>query len=85
MFFPDSLRKTDGFIVQAKRILEDIITHNEFTTNDIPFTLTEMLNDAETKQVESWRKIVSHQLTSIFTKLDGIPNLPTQESVENIT
>ena len=54
VYYPNSLRKTDSFIVLAKRLFEEIILHDEFVANEIPFTVTEVLNDAEAAQVKWW-------------------------------
>ena len=85
VFYPNSLRKSDGWIVMASRVFEDIIVHDEFTANEIPFTMTELLNNTEQDHHRFWNEMKESQLTSVFTTLRGIPNLPTREDILNST
>ena len=73
-FYPNSIKNTDGFIVMVNRVFEEIIFHDEFPANKIPFTLTELLNNAKREQVQWWDKIMASQLTAIYQTLDGIPH-----------
>ena len=54
VYYPNSLRKTDFFIVLAKWRFEEIILHDEFEANEIPFTVTEVLNVTKASQVQWW-------------------------------
>ena len=85
VFYPNSLRKADGFIVNASRIFETIILKDEFIANEIPFTLTEMLNAAEVEQIQFWDQLIDTQLTSAYTSLTGATNLPPRATVERAT
>ena len=85
VYYPNSLRKTDSFIVLAKRLFEEIILHDEFVANEIPFTVTEVLNDAEAAQVKWWDEMKASQLQSIYSTLAGTPNLPPMVMVQNST
>ena len=85
VYFPSSIRKVDGIIVMANRVFEEIIFHDSFSANDIPFTIAEMLNDAEREQVQWWEDMKESQLTAIYHTLDGIPNLPSRNEVKQAT
>ena len=69
----------------AKQLFEKIILHNESFANKIPFTVTEVLNDAEDAQVKWWNDMKASQLQFIYSTLAGTPNLPLRESVKNST
>ena len=85
VYFANSMRKTDDFIILAYRVFEEIIMHDSFVANEIPFTVTELFNKAEDEQLKWWNNIRSTQLTAIYRTLDGIPNLPPREDIENAT
>ena len=53
----------------ASRFFEELIVYNEFTANEIPFTVTEMLNEAEADQVKYWNEMTDSQLTLIYATL----------------
>ena len=83
VFYPNSLRKSDGWIVMASRVFEDIIVHDEFTANEIPFTMTELLNNTQQEHSCFWNELRDSHFTSALTTLRGIPNLPTREDILN--
>ena len=83
MYCPNSLCKSDGWIVIASRFFEDIIVHDEFSANDIPFMLTELLNEAEDNEVRFWNGMKEYQLTSIYATLGDMPNLPDHDDIMN--
>ena len=79
VYYPNSLRATAGFIEMADNFFSDIIIRDEFTANEIPFTVTDMLNKAEEHQIRIWNEITESQLISIYKTLGTIPHIPSRE------
>ena len=69
----------------ADRIFSDIIICNEFTANEIPFTVTDILNEAKDNQIRIWKEIKENQLISIYKAIGSIHLIPSQDNVEGPT
>ena len=69
----------------ASSLFEDFIVYDEFTTNEIPFTVIEMLNEAEGDQVQYWNQMSDSQLTSTYATLGDTADLPSRDSVMHAT
>ena len=85
VYYPNSLRATAGFIEMADKLFSDIIIRDEFTANEIPFTVTDMLNEAEEHQIRIWNEITESQLISIYKTLGAIPHIPSRVEVASAT
>ncbi len=66
VFLPNSVRKSDGFITQARQIMEDVIMRNKFPLFEIPFLTTDLYTTTEEKHVQFWNNIKKSQLDSIM-------------------
>ncbi len=90
VYFSHALRRADGMITQAHRILEDVIMHNEFPLNEIPFLTTELYRSTERKHTQFWQRMKQCQLDSIYALLTDesgnlLPGIPPRERVESAT
>lgn len=52
VYYPNSFRKIDGFVVQARRFFEDIIFSNEFPMYGISFLIADLEMSTERKHIE---------------------------------
>ena len=55
VYYPNSLRVIAGFIEMADRLFSDIILRDEFSANEIPFMITDMLNEVQEGQIKIWK------------------------------
>ena len=69
VYYPNSLRATGTFIELADRLFSDIIMRNEFTASEIPFLVTDMLDQANDEQMQWWKDIKESQLKSIYASV----------------
>ena len=73
--------KTDKFIVAAERLFHDIILLDEFSINEHPFTMTELLNVNEVEHIQFWRENNESLLTAIFRNIHLTAGFPTKDEV----
>ena len=66
------------------RLFFDIILCNEFSANEIPFTVTDMLNEAQEDQIKIWKEIKESQLISIYKFIGSIPHILSQDDVKDV-
>ena len=84
VYLPNSFRRTDGFIVHARQILEDIVMRDEFPQFEIPFLTTELFASTEEKFKSFWDDMKASQLDSIYATLGrNTPGIPDRRDVEN--
>ena len=81
VYYPNSMVKTDKFIVAAERLFHDIILLDEFSVNEHPFTMTELLNANEVEQIQFWKENNKSLLTVIFRNIHSTAGIPTKEEV----
>ena len=88
VYYPNSIRATSTFIELADRLFSDIILRNEFTASEIPFLVTDMLDQAKDEQVQWWKDIKESQLKSIYSSVcrGGMnSHLPQMEEMMDTT
>lgn len=84
VYLPKSFRRTDGFVVHARQILEDIVMRDEFPQFEIPFLTTELFASNEEMFKSFWDDMKASQLDSIYTTLGrNTPGIPDRRDVEN--
>ena len=84
VYLPNSFRRTDGFVVHARQILEDIVMRDEFPQFEIPFLTTELFASNEEKFKKFWDDMKASQLDSIYATLGrNTPGIPDRRDVEN--
>ena len=86
VYYPNSLTKTETYIIMAKRVFDDAIIHNALTMNELPpFTMSGIRSVQSEKQDKFWNSTKESQLNSIYNNLRHLNEIPSRQQVLETT
>lgn len=86
IYYPNSLLKTQEFIMRAWNIMEDVILHDSLPALEIPFLMTQLKASTEDKFVKLWIENRDRSLDAIYAELhDSRSYIPRRETIEERT
>ena len=84
VFYPNSMKKSETFIVMAHGIFNNVILHDSIPINELPpYTMNRLRVEKSNQNDMFWRKIKESQLTSVMSAMSNMENFPTVEQVMN--
>ena len=85
VYYPNSMSRTETYIVMAKGIFDDIIINNAIHINKLPpVTMSEVRNEKSEGNKKNWEDIKKSQLNAIYSITNIDDNFPSKEEILNI-
>ena len=85
VYYPNSIKKTETYIVMANGIFEDVILHNSIPIFELPPYSMNSLRDTKTvENVCFWELLIVSQLQSSRSALKHMENIPSVEEIINV-
>ncbi|MDB4430362.1 GIY-YIG nuclease family protein [bacterium] len=82
VFYPNSLTKSETFIVTAQKVLDDAIVHNALSINELPpFTMSSLRVEKTAENEQLWTDHKTSQLQSVYNTLNNTQGIPSKEDV----
>ena len=86
VYLPNSMNRSETFIVMAKRIFDDSIIHNEISINELPpFSMNSLRVQKSAENERFWRANVESQVESIYSMLQEKENYPIKDEILEVT
>ena len=85
VYYPNSMKKSETYIVMAHRIFEDVIIHNSIPIFELPPYSMNALRDAKTEENKKfWICLKRSQFTSAISSLQHMATIPSEEEISNV-
>ena len=85
VYYPNSMSRTETYIVMAKGIFDDIIINNAIHINKLPpVTMSKVCNEKSEGNKKNWEDIKKSQLNAIYSITNIDDNFPSKEEILNI-
>ena len=86
VYYPNSIKKTETYIVMANGIFEDVILHNSIPIFELPPYSMNSLRDTKTvENIHFWESLILSQLQSARSALKHMENIPSVEEIINVS
>ena len=85
VYYPNSLTKTETFIVMSKKVFDDAIIHNALAMNELPpFTMSGICSVQTETNERYWSLTKESQLNSIYNTLCHMNDILTRQQVMRV-
>ena len=89
VYYPNSLRKSVSYIIEAKHIFDEVIIHDSLPINDIPPCLrTQIAAQIDEENNSNWSDMKTNQIETMYASLHNaieLCNIPSKENLMNAT
>ena len=86
VFFPNSLDKSETYIVMSKGIFDDAIIHNTISINELPpHTISSLRASKTNENTQFWASIIISQKHAIYNFLHQLSGIPSSDDLANVS
>ena len=89
VYYPNSMRKSVSYIIEAKHIFDEVIIQDSLPINDIPPCLrTQIAAQIDEENNSNWSDMKSNQIETMYASLHNaieLCNIPSKENLLNAT
>ena len=85
VYYPNSMKRTETYIVMAYGIFEDVILHNSISIFELPpFSMNTLRDTTTSENKRYWDSIKNSQYRSAVSSLQHMENIPSEQEIEDV-